>query len=52
MASNRTPNYNLGDVNPAYDGKTDFRKCLGSTRSTVTKQRGFYIDTQKNNKRN
>lgn len=46
VASNRTPNYNLGDINPAYDGKTDFRKCLGSTRSTVTKQRGFYIDTQ------
>ena len=42
----RTPNYNLGDDNPAYDGETDFRKKLGYEVAKVTKQTGFYIDTQ------
>lgn len=44
--SERAINYNLGDENSSYDGKKDFKKKLGFERRTVTKQRGFYIDTQ------
>lgn len=44
--SERAINYNLGDANSAYDGTSDFRKYLGTIQNTVTKQKGFYIDTQ------
>lgn len=54
--SERTRNYNLGDKNLNYnnpldkdynpDAVTDLFKFTSSTQQAVTKQRGFYIDTQ------
>ena len=46
VETERAINYNLGDANTSYDGTTDFKKFIGSIQKAVTKQKGFYIDTQ------
>lgn len=55
IVTERTINYNFGDDNPNYTGKLetiaegqteDLKKKTGTISSEVTKQTGFYIDTE------
>lgn len=55
IVTERTINYNFGDTNPNYTGKIetaaesqieDLKKKTGTITNEVTKQTGFYIDTE------